>query len=183
MPIPDLQLAAQKIAAFLTSLNQNGGMRLKYRISAGEMVHDAEGNESPQLVVELAGPDQPMLTQHNGELLLALETIAGQILRLEPRENDLLSFDSGNFKALHQDELRLQAESVAEKVIKTGQPYAFPPMNSRERRLMHMAFRTIEGVETASHGEGRDRFLAVFPAGQTDLPVKPQLRPRSFGRR
>lgn len=183
MPIPDLQVAAQKIAAFISSLNQHGGMRLKYRISAGETVHDIDGNEIRQLVVELSGPDQPMLTQHNGELLLALETIAGQILHLEPRESELLSFDSGNFKALHQDELRLQAESVAEKVVKSGQPYAFPPMNSRERRLMHMAFRTIEGVETASHGEGRDRFLAVFPAGKTDLPVKPQTPARGFGRR
>ena len=183
MPIDDLQLAAQKIADFVSSLNRLGGMRLKFRISAGETVHDAAGEEVRQLVVELSGPDTPLLTQHNGELLLALETIAGQILRLEPRENDLLSFDAGNFKALHEDELRLQAQSVAEKVIKTGQPYAFAPMNSRERRLMHMAFRTIEGVETASHGEGRDRFLAVFPAGQTDLPVRPPMRPRGFGRR
>ena len=39
-------------------------------------------------------------------------------------------------------------------------------MNSRERRLLHLAFRSIEGVETASSGEGQERFLAVFPAGQ-----------------
>jgi spoIIIJ-associated protein len=40
-------------------------------------------------------------------------------------------------------------------------------MNSRERRLLHMAFRGIEGVETASSGEGHDRFLAVYPEGKT----------------
>jgi len=62
-------------------------------------------------------------------------------------------------------------------------PYAFPPMNSRERRLLHMAFRGIEGVETASNGEGQDRFLAVYPAGKTDLPVAAPAKPRSFGDR
>jgi spoIIIJ-associated protein len=175
MPIDDLQQAAQKIAAFLTSLNKLGGMRLKYRISAGE--------GTPQLNVELAGPDLPLLTQHNGELLLSLETVAAQILRLEPREHELLSFDAGNFKALRASELRLEAETVAEKVMKSGLPYAFPPMNSRDRREMHLAFRSIEGVETASNGEGRDRFLAVYPAGKTDLPVAPPAKPRSFGRR
>jgi spoIIIJ-associated protein len=56
-------------------------------------------------------------------------------------------------------------------------------MNSRERRLLHMAFKSLEGVETASSGEGPDRFLAVYPAGKTNLPVAPQAKPRTFGRR
>jgi len=56
-------------------------------------------------------------------------------------------------------------------------------MNSRERRLLHMAFRGIEGVETASSGEGIERFLAVYPAGKTHLPVAPPVKPRGFGDR
>ena len=66
---------------------------------------------------------------------------------------------------------------------RSGIPYAFPPMNSRERRQLHMAFRGIEGVETASSGEGQDRFLAVYPAGKTNLSVAPPVKPRGFGRR
>jgi len=68
-------------------------------------------------------------------------------------------------------------------VRRSGIPYAFPPTNSRERRLLHMAFKDIEGVETASSGEGLDRFLAVFPAGKTHLPVAAPEKPRSFGDR
>jgi spoIIIJ-associated protein len=183
MPIADLQEAAQKIAGFLSSLNKLGGMRLKYRISAGDGARDPDGFEARAIYVELAGPDVPLLTSHNGELLRALETVATQILRLDQRENDLVSFDAANFKALRAQELKLQAETAAEKVIRTGVPYAFPPMNSRERRLLHMAFRSIEGVETASNGEGPQRFLAVYPAGKTNLPVVPPVRPRGFGRR
>ena len=56
-------------------------------------------------------------------------------------------------------------------------------MNSRERRLLHMACRGLEGIETASSGEGPGRFLAVFPEGKTDLPVKAPMPPRAFGRR
>ncbi|MGA9587372.1 MAG: R3H domain-containing nucleic acid-binding protein [Terracidiphilus sp.] len=181
MPIEDLQQAAQKIAGFLASLNKLGGMRLKYRITAGDGARDPEGLEARLIYVELGGPDTPLLTQHNGELLRALETIAAQMLRLEQREHDLVSFDAGNFKALRAQELRMSAEVAAEKVRKSGVPYAFPPQNSRERRLLHMALRDLPGVETASSGEGQDRFLVVFPEGKTNLPVTPPMKPRGFG--
>ena len=183
MPIADLQDAAQKIAGFLASLNKLGGMRLKYRITAGDGARDPEGLEAREIYVELGGPDLQMLTQHNGELLRALETIAVQMLRLDHREHDLVSFDAGNFKALRAQELRMAAEVAAEKVRKTGQPYAVPPQNSRERRLLHLAFRNLTGVETASSGEGQDRFLVVYPEGKTNLPVTPPTRPRGFGHR
>lgn len=183
MPIADLQEAAQKIAGFLANLNKLGGFRLKYRITAGDGAHDPEGLEGREIYVELGGPDVPLVTQHNGEVLRALETIAAQMLRLDSREHDLVSFDAGNFKALRAQELRMAAETAAEKVLRTGVPYAFPPMNSRERRLLHMSFRSIEGIETASSGEGQDRFLAVYPKGKTNLPVAPPTRPRGFGRR
>ncbi len=183
MPIENLQEAAQKIAGFLANLNRLGGFRLKYRITAGDGARDPQGLEGRVIYVELGGPDVPLVTQHNGELLRSLETIAVQILRLEPREHDLISFDAGNYKALRAEELRMAAETAAEKVRKSGVPYAFPPMNSRERRLLHLAFRSLEGVETASSGEGQDRFLAVYPAGKTHLPVAPPVRSRGYGRR
>jgi spoIIIJ-associated protein len=191
MPIDDLQQAAQKIAGFLNSLNKLGGLRLKYRISAGETAPEEDGGEARQVLnVELAGPDVPMVIQHNGELLRALETLAIQMLRLDHNEHHLVSFDAANFKALRAQELQLAAETAAEKVRQTGVPYSFPPMNSRERRMLHMACRGLQGIETASVGEGPDRFLVVFPQGKTDLPVAPQVRPqtrpgfkpRDFGR-
>jgi spoIIIJ-associated protein len=171
MPIDDLQQAAQKIAGFLNSVNKLGGLRLKFRIAAGDGAHDAEGLETHQLNVELAGPDVPLVIQHNGELLRALETIAAQILRLDQREYSAVSFDAGNFKALREQELKMAAQTAAEKVRASGVPYSFPPMNSRERRLVHLACREIAGVETASMGEGPNRFLVVFPEGKTNLPV------------
>jgi spoIIIJ-associated protein len=183
MPIADLQQAAQQVAGFLATLNKLGGMRLKYRITAGDGARDPEGIEARQIYVELAGPDVPLVTAHNGELLRALETIAAQMLRLDQRENDLVSFDAANFKALRAQELRMQAETAADKVLRSGMPYAFPPMNSRERRLLHLVFRALKGVETASSGEGQDRFLVVYPEGKTNLPVVPPMKPRGFSRR
>jgi spoIIIJ-associated protein len=182
MPIDDLQQAAQKIAGFLNTLNKLGGLRLKYRISASDGASEGEGAAPRQISVELAGPDVPLVIQHNGELLRALETLAAQMLRLDHHEHHMVSFDAGNFKALRAEELRLAAEAAAEKVRQTGVPYSFPPMNSRERRMMHLVCKSLQGIETASVGEGANRFLVVYPEGKTDLPVAPPFMPRGFGR-
>jgi spoIIIJ-associated protein len=177
MPIDNLQHAAQQIASFLNSVVRLGGLRLKYRISAGPAPADSEHVGAEVLNIELLGQDAPMLTQRGGELLRSLEHIAIQILRLDPREHDLVSFDALNFKALRLQEIQHAAETAAERVRQSGMPYSFPPTNSRERRLLHLAVKSIEDVESASIGEGQERYLVVYPKGRTDLPAPTPVMP------
>lgn len=183
MPIANLQQAAQQVANFLNNVIRLGGLRLKYRVSASALPADSliEDPTAQVLTVELAGPDAPMLTQRGGELLRALEHIAIQILRLDPREHDLVSFDALNFKALRAEEIRLAAETAADRVRQSGQPYAFPPSNSRERRMLHLAFKDMEDVESHSLGEGQDRYLVVYPKGKTHLPAPAPVMPSRGG--
>jgi spoIIIJ-associated protein len=185
MAIDNLQEAAQQIASFLNSVIRLGGLRLKYRVSASPAPEGSDSYGSQVLNVDLSGPDAPMLTARGGELLRSLEHIAIQILRLDVREHDLVSFDALNFKALRQQEIQLSAETAAERVRETGAPYSFPPTNSRERRMLHLAFKSIEDVETQSLGEGQERYLVVYPKGRTDLPAPiPQMPQRpSYGDR
>jgi spoIIIJ-associated protein len=165
MPIDDYAAAAQRIAALLKTLTTLGGLRLKYRITAGEGARDPDGLEAREIYIEMAGPDSPLLTQRGGELLHALEHIASKAVRLEPEEHDKISFDANNFKAIRARELKLAAETAASRVRETGQPFSFAPMSSRERRMLHLAFREYEGLETESSGEGMRRFVVVYPAG------------------
>ena len=171
MPIEDLQKSAQTIAGFLNTLNKLGGMRLKYRISAGEVAREAEGGEARQMInVELAGPDVPLVIQHNGELLRAIETLASQMLRLDHHEHHLVSFDAANFKALRAQELRLAAETAAEKVRQSGMPYSFPPMNSRDRRMMHMACRRSRAWRPPASAKAPTVFSWSFPRARRICP-------------
>lgn len=165
MPIEDYSAAAQKIASLLKTLTTTGRLRLKYRITAGDGAADPDGFEAREIYVELAGPDTPLITQHGGELLRALEHIAAKAIRLESNEHDKVSFDANNFKALRARELKMQAETAAEKVRHTGQPYCFAPMTSRERRMLHLAFRSYDDLETSSTGEGLHRFVVAHTPG------------------
>ena len=183
MPIANLQQAAQQIANFLNSVVRLGGLRLKYRISASNPPEGVDTGGAQILNVEFAGPDAPMLTHRGGELLRSLEHIAIQILRLDVREHDLVSFDALNFKALRAQEIQLSAETAAERVRTSGMPYSFPPSNSRERRMLHLAFKDMEDVESHSLGEGQERYLVVYPKGKTHLPAPNPIVPRGFSRR
>lgn len=175
MPIEDYRDAAEKIAGFLKTVTALGGLRLKYRITAGEGAADPDGLEAREIYIEIAGPDSGLLTQRGGELLRAFEHVAAKIIRLENDEHDKVSFDANNFKAIRARELRIAAETAAERVRRVGQPYSFQPMSSRERRLLHLAFRQYEDLQTSSSGEGLNRFVVVYPKGQEPkLPARPQ---------
>src|ERR1700743_1400279 len=165
MPIDDYSAAAQKIAAFLKTLITLGGLRLKYRITAGAGAIDPDGLEAREIYVELAGPDASLLTQRGGEVLRSLAHVAAKIIRLDTEEHDKVSFDANNFKAIRARELKLAAETAAERVRRTGQPYSFAPMSSRERRMLHLAFRAYDDLETSSTGEGLRRFVVAHPKG------------------
>lgn len=187
MPIEDYAASAHKIAAFLKTLTTTGGLRLKYRITAGSGAADPDGLENREIYVELAGPDVPLLTERGGELLRSLEHIAAKIIRLEPEEHDKVSFDAENFKAIRARELRLAAETAAERVRRGGQPYSFAPMNSRERRMLHLALRSYEDLETSSNGEGAGRFVVLYPRGwnhdkPASTPAHGSHRPMARGR-
>ena len=180
MPIENLQQAAQQVASLLNPIIRLGGLRLKYRISGAAAQADPDEDQAV-LNVEVAGTDAPLLTERGGELLRALEHLAAQALRLDSREHGLISFDALNFKALRRQEIQLTAETTAARVRESGQPHSFPPTNSRERRMLHMAFKYLEGVETASIGEGSERYLVVYPKGRTDLPAPVPVMPVRSG--
>jgi spoIIIJ-associated protein len=48
-------------------------------------------------------------------------------------------------------------------VRKTGTPYEFAPMSSRERRIVHLALRDHGDLRTESEGMGLRRYVVVYP--------------------
>ena len=163
MPIADKVAAANQINEFLAGIIRNGGFQLKYRITVDPVIEDNSDWDPPEILVEFAGPDSTLLLARYGELLRSLELLATNALRLHAGEHGKVNFDCGNQRALRLQELRTAAEVAAEKVRRTGSSYAFAPMNSRERRMVHLSLRDAADLHTESEGEGRERHLVVYP--------------------
>src|SRR5579863_5176302 len=154
MPITDKVGAAKKINEMLSGIVTHGGLRLKYRITVDPPLQEDRDWERPEILVEFAGPDSPLLLERGGELLRSLELLALEMLRLPGNEHEKIRFDCMNQRAMRLEELRVAADVAAERVRKTGLPYEFAPMSSRERRIVHLALLDHANLRTESQGEG-----------------------------
>lgn len=172
MPIPDKLAAAKKIEEFLRGIVTLGGLHLKYRITVDPPLPEERDWERPEILVELSGPDSTLLLERGGDLLRGIELLALEMLRLPGNEHEKVSFDCMNQRAMRLEELRMAASVAAEKVRKTGVPYEFAPMSSRERRIVHLALRDYSDLHTESRGEGPRRSLVVYPKN-----YKPAAKP------
>jgi len=173
--LQDKVAVARKIESLLNTVINTGGFKLKYRITVNPPPLPAGGDlEQPEILVELAGPDSSLLLERNGEMLRAVETIVHESLRLSSEDHDKISFDCKGYRAARQQELKLAAQVAAERVIKTGMPYSFAPMSSRERRLIHLAFRDHQSLTTQSEGEGGRRYVVLYPRDYK--PARPARR-------
>lgn len=161
-PAWDRDAAIVELRRFLETTLKSARLDLRYDIRTAAPAGD--GIEEPEILVNLAGHDQDLLLQHNAELLLALEYIAVRWMRIDPKAYDRVRFDSGDFRALRLEELKLSAQVAADRVRESHQPFRFNPMSSRERRVVHLALKDKPGVRTASEGMGERRQVVIYPA-------------------
>ena len=166
MPISDKVGAAKRMGEFLQDVITHGGFKLKYRITVDPPMAQQREWEHPEILVEFAGPDSGLLLERGGELLRALELLASEVLHLQGNEHEKIWFDCKNFRAMRIEELQLAARTAAEKVRRTGAPYRFAPMSSRERRIVHLALREEKDLRTESDGEGGRRSVVVYPGSE-----------------
>ena len=164
-----------KIDGFLQATLENAGFKVNYEIQ--DQQSSGEEFETPDVVVKFSGPDVDLLLSNRAELLLALEHVTMEHLRMPSEDHSRVSFDANDYRLLRIEELRLSALTVAENVKRTGTPFRFNPMNSRERRVIHLALRGETTLRSESSGSGPGRHVVVYPAGMPSLPEVPYVPP------
>jgi len=155
---------AEALQKFLQEIVRTANLDLKISVTAlaAGASADAAGAE---VFADLSGRDRELLLQCGAELLHAIEHLALRALRLEPPWQDKLLLDSGGFRALRIEELKMTARVAAERVQSSRQPFKLNPMTARERRIVHLALQEFPGVRTESIGMGEQRQVVIHPAG------------------
>jgi spoIIIJ-associated protein len=173
----------ERIHEFLNQVIGNTGFELKFQICRGETRHP--DFENPETVVKFSGPDVDLLLANKAELLLALEQLTMETLRMPPEQHSLLCFDANDYRMLRIEELRVSALTAADRVKRSGMPFSFNPMNSRERRIIHLALRNEAAVRSESAGVGPHRQVVIYPANMPSPPAdgRPAVSPRPAPRR
>jgi len=170
-----LAVAKPRIEEFLGKIFGLAGFQLKYAVSAGETPHP--DFENPDLMVRFSGPDVELLLANKGELMLALEQLTMEALGMASEEHSRVCFDANDYRVMRIEELRMLAVTAAESVVRTKQPFHFTPMNSRERRILHLSLRGQTAVRSESVGMGPIRQVVIVPIDMKVLP-EPVIPPR-----
>jgi spoIIIJ-associated protein len=120
--------------------------------------------EGATVHVELAGPDAYLLLERKGSGLEALQLLLGRMAEQALGQGARVVIDCEGFRLGRERELADIAHRGAEQVRKTRRPLELAPMNSYERRLVHMALAEEEGVTSESLGDGFIKRIVISPA-------------------
>jgi spoIIIJ-associated protein len=156
--------------ALLTSLVRDLGRAAGLELSA-----DLEENDEG-LLLRLGGADHDFFLEEDGEVLKALEHVLQRVAQGENEPRRLIVECEG-FRTHRDEALRRRALALAEQVVADGRPRHTEPLNSYERRIVHVTLAVVGGVRTFSVGEGSDRRVTVAPAQPGDPSAGPPSEP------
>ena len=103
--------------------------------------------------VDIEGEGSEAFLYQRGEALRALQTIVNTAFRRQLGEDGKVLVDCQGFRRDKDAELRQMAKYLAEKVLQTGGTQEMGPLNSYERRIVHLAVAEIPGVSSESIGD------------------------------
>jgi spoIIIJ-associated protein len=159
----DREATAEALREFLEKMVRAGKLELTVEVHTADSGSGSEEGEA-EVFADLDGKDKEILTARGGEVLKSLEYLAFRALGLNPAFHEKIHLDSGGFRALRFEELRMTARVAAERVLASNQPFQLNAMSSRERRIVHLALKEMPGVRTESVGTGDDRHIVIHPA-------------------
>lgn len=127
-------------------------------------------------LISLDGEGLGVIIGHRGETLDSVQYLTG-LASNNGGGYYKVSINIGNYREKREQTLRSLAKRVSEQVLRTGRSRSLEPMNPYERRVIHTAVQDIEGVVSASFGDGAGRRVVIAPEGAEIRP------PRNYDRR
>jgi spoIIIJ-associated protein len=135
---------------------------------------DIEAGFRDDGIVNLSGEDAGIIIGRYGETLKALEYITNLTLR-DGASRRRLRFDSDGYRTRREESLEKLASAAAREAVRKGRSVKLGPMSSWERRVVHLALKEREDVQTSSTGSEPLRRVVVTPAStrREKPPAKP----------
>jgi spoIIIJ-associated protein len=114
--------------------------------------------------VMIAGSGTGRFLEPSGEALDALEHVIERLIGREVAPRRVRVRCEG-YREYRDELLRERALELARQVTSDGVARTTGPLNSYERRVVHVAIEGIEGLETYSVGEGSGRRVTIAACG------------------
>ena len=135
---------------------------LKY-FNVGEVTIDEYEGDEGELILDITGDDLAILIGRHGRTLDALQFVVSAITVRSMGFRYPVIVDVEGYKSRQREKLESIARSTANKAASQHRSVKMRPMTPYERRIVHIALRDDDRVDTASEGEGSARHVGVVP--------------------
>lgn len=125
---------------------------------------DLDRREENVLVLELKIEEPQILIGEQGKTLNDIQKILGRLLRKATGEEIYLDLDVNQYKKNKIKYLKEVAQELADRVALEKKEKALFPMNSYERRIIHLELAERTDIKTESIGEDQERRVVIKPA-------------------
>ncbi|MCX4096521.1 protein jag [Nocardia sp. alder85J] len=127
----------------------------------GDIDLDVEGDRA---VVSIdGGRDLSKLVGRRGEVLDALQELTRLAVQQATGVRSRLMLDVAGWRANRRSELSTLGFEAAQRVLASGEPESLSPMTPFERKIVHDAVSSVDGVTSESEGAEPNRYVVVLP--------------------
>ena len=123
-------------------------------------IDEYEGDDG-ELILDVTAPDLAVLIGRHGRTLEALQTMVSLIVSRQLGFRYPVVVDIEGYKSRRNEKVANMARSAAARAIKQHSSVKLPPMSAYERRLVHIALRDNDAIETHSEGVDPERRVVI----------------------
>lgn len=137
-----------------------------------EMIENAE-----KPTINIIAEKSSSVIGYRGEVLDALQTLAGAVMNIGNKEHKKVVVDCENYRERREETLISLAKKLEEKATAMRRDVILEPMSPFERRIIHTALANSETVKTTSDGKEPNRYVVIVPNDKDEFS-----RPYNAGR-
>ena len=119
-----------------------------------------------RITLKVQGDRSGLLIGRKGNTLDALQFLVNKIVSKALGKKIDVVIDSENYRRRREDSLTQLALKMGDKAKRIKKPVTTNPMNPHDRRLIHLALKDDEHLETRSRGEGLLKRVVIIPKGK-----------------
>lgn len=123
-------------------------------------IDEYEGDEG-ELILDITAPDLAVLIGRHGRTLESLQTLVSLLVSRKLGFRYPVSVDVEGYKSRRHDKVISMAKSAASRAVSQGRTVNLPPMSAYERRLVHIALREDDRIDTHSEGVDPERRVVI----------------------
>ncbi|MFP3910477.1 MAG: RNA-binding cell elongation regulator Jag/EloR [Desulfobacteraceae bacterium] len=113
--------------------------------------------------LRIEGDKSGLLIGRKGRTLDALQFIINKIVNKSIEKRARVLVDSENYRQRRQDFLIQMALKMGDKAKKIQKPVTTNLLNPHDRRIVHLALRDDEALDTKGRGEGIMKKVVIIP--------------------